>query len=481
MNSFNAFLALVARVEAQGPFVCGIVFKTQTEVVSFGDVPKKFLSLAPLPEFERAVEDRPGLDEIVPVVRVHSPKFWDRIMNQRNLGLGEAFIADEFTMEQGSVWHLVAFFIRNNIDLAVKISALEKARLFALYVRWRWNHSANEDIADHYDMGDDVMNPMLGRTGVYSCGYVLDEGENLDQLQENKLNLIFSKLRLKPGDHVLDTGCGNGGALIHAAQGFGVTGEGFSNSHHMVRLARENVKRNELTERLRIALADFSCLERFPSESFDAIYETGVWEHLPYEDYRYVMFHCHRILKPGGRMLIHSMGDVRFRHVRDEYVQKYIFRDSNQIILSKLLVEAEKLAMMPIDIENLGRHYYYTLWHWHDRLTAAADGVRDKTKLKVQQYFLQCGMAQSRFGAGAVYHVLLYKDRRTFTPVDHLWRITRHSMQRPALRMQSNAHNDIKNTAPDADPDKFTHDVYRRPSLSRRLSRLLSLLFRFYH
>ena len=469
---------LVERRSAEGPLVGGIVLKDAEGLLVFGAVPEPLRTMDPIPPERRAVEDRPAMDDIIPVVRIHNQRFWARIMTQKNLGLGEAYIDDDFSMENGSVWHLIAFFIRNDLDHVLTVGAWEKLKLFWMYTKWRWSESENAHIADHYDMGDDVMNPMLGRTGVYSCGYVINEKDELDQLQENKLNLIFSKLRLQPGEHVLDTGCGNGGALVHAAQAYGVTGEGFNNSYNMVRLARENVARNGLSDKLKISLDDFGALEKYPDNTFDAIYETGVWEHLAYEDYRYVMSQCHRILKPNGRLLIHSMGDIRHRHVRDEYIQKYIFRDSNQIILSKLLLEAERLKFLPGDIENLVRHYHYTLWWWHKNLVDASAQINDKHKLRVQEYFLQCCIAQSRYAAGAVYHVLLYKSRHEFT---QLHRVTKDNMQRPPLLMRSNAENEVALTGPQVRPEKFEERVYRRPSLARRLSRLASLLFRFYH
>jgi cyclopropane-fatty-acyl-phospholipid synthase len=475
---FNQFLAVMKRRAALRPWIGGIAFKHQGQVYAFGDVPERNKTIEPIPDALRVVEDRPGRDDIIPVVRIDNPRFWQRGMTQRNLGLGEAFIAGEFTMEQGSVWHMVAFFIRNEIDKSVGVSWAEKLELLAMYVKWRWSHNHNEDIADHYDMGDDIMTPMLGRTGAYSCGYVIGDADTLDEMQVNKMNLIFSKLRLKPGERVLDTGCGNGGCLIHAAQGYGVTGEGFSNSYNMVRLARENVQRNGLQSQLQIKLDDFQSLRGYPSESFDAIYETGVWEHLPYEDYPFVMAQCYRILKPGGRILIHSMGDYRNRHVRDEYIQKYIFRDSNQIILSKLLVEAEKLGFYVGDVENLGRHYYHTLWWWDRNLGAAAAEIPDKKKLRIQQYFLQCGMAESRFGDGALYHLLLYKNPRNYLD---LWRITKDNMTRRPLQMKSNADNRVTLMSPDADPQKWKQQVYKRPGLRTRVDRLWNLVTSFYH
>src|SRR3954470_15872193 len=119
----DPFLAQFLRL-MEGPraFVGGIVFKYEDKVFAFGAVPDSYRTLDPIPESARAIEDRPGMDEILPVVRVHGAGFWRRLLTQRNLGVGEAFIAGEFSMEQGSVWHMLSVFLRNEIDKQVTLS-----------------------------------------------------------------------------------------------------------------------------------------------------------------------------------------------------------------------------------------------------------------------------------------------------------------------------------------------------------------------
>src|SRR5438128_649763 len=141
-NMADPFLARVLRLlESARPsrsFVGGIVFKYQDKVFAFGTVPDHYRTLDPIPDSERAIEDRPGMDDILPVVRVHSGNFWRRLVTQRNLGVGESFIAGEFSMEQGSVWHMLAIFLRNEVDKQVTLSVEEKLKLAAMYAKWRW-------------------------------------------------------------------------------------------------------------------------------------------------------------------------------------------------------------------------------------------------------------------------------------------------------------------------------------------------------
>jgi len=424
----------------------------------------------PLP----ALRDRHPGEWVHPVVRIHDRDFFVRLLAQRNLGLGESFLAGGFEMLRGSVHHFIAFFLVNGIDRGIRLGFTEQAKLFWQYAKWRATRSHNEDIADHYDIGDNIMVPMLGATGCYSCGYMESESDDLDRMQLNKMNLIFSKLRLEPGMRILDTGCGNGGMLVHAAMSWGCEGEGFTNSHNMASLARRNAERNGVAGKVRIHHADFSQLKRYPDGHFDAVYEVGVWEHLPFSDYPGVMRECHRILKPDGRMLIHSMGSHTAKHARDAYIQKYIFRDSNQVRLHLLLDEARQHDMFVADVENIGRHYYWTLWYWRRNLLEAyeRDPSISERDFRVMLYFLECGMAESRCGDGSVYHLLLFNDARDYRQT---WRVDGriHAPGRGAIRempflmepcnLNEHLHNDA------FAPGKLDEPVYRRPGAFARL------------
>ncbi len=423
-----------------------------------------------------ATRDEHSGQWIYPVAKINDAAFFTRVIAQRNLGMGEAFLAGEFEMLRGSVHHLICFILVNRIDRNVTMPVKEQAKLVAQYAKWRLDHSQNEDIADHYDIGDNIMIPMLGATGCYSCGYMEHESDDLDALQLNKMNLIFSKLRLTPGMRILDTGCGNGGMLTHAALAWGCEGVGFTNSFNMAALARRNAHSNDVGDRVTIHHADFSLLESFPDASFDAIYEVGAWEHLAFDDYEKVMAECHRILKPSGRMLIHSMGSHEKKHPRDGYIQKYIFRDSNQIRLHLLLDEARKHDMYVADVENIGRHYFWTLWWWRKNLLDAYenDPSISERDFRVMLYFLECGMGASRFGSGTVYQILLFNDCRDYT---FTWRVDERlsangGMQHRAMSMiPSNANPALHVTA---GPDKLAESVYSKPPLRKRLRLLAS-------
>ncbi len=429
----------------------------------------------PLP----ARRDRKPGEWVDPVMHVKTGAFFVRALAQRNLGVGESFLAGEFEMLRGSVHHFVMFFLANAIDRGIALPATESAKLIWQFARWRATRSHNEDIAEHYDVGDNIMVPMLGATGCYTCGYMRSEDEDLDRMQVNKMNLIFSKLRLRPGMRVLDTGCGNGGMLVHAALSWHCEGEGFTNSYNMASLAQRNADSNGVGDRVKIHHADLSLLREYPDHHFDAIYQVGIWEHIPFADYAEVVRECHRILKPNGRILIHSIGSHTAKHVRDGFIQKYVFRDSQQLRLHSLLDEARKHDMYVADIENIGRHYYWTLWYWRRNLIEAYErdpSIRERD-FRVMLYFLECCMGESRAGDGSLYHVLLHREARDYRQT---WRVDGRMQEpgrgaiddRPFLMKPCNENEHLHNDA--NTPGRLARPVYRAPGILRRVHHILS-------
>jgi hypothetical protein len=180
-------------------------------------------------------------------------------------------------------------------------------------------------------------------------------------------------------------------------------------------------------------------------------------------------------------MLIHSMASQDRVHKRDGYIQKYIFRDSNQIRLHLLLAQASRLDMAVADVENIGRHYHFTLFHWRKNLIEAyeRDPSISERNFRVQLYFLECGMSESRFGDGALYHILLFKDPRDYT---NLWRIDGRLhdpaksgiIDRPFHMVPSDQNQHLHNDQ-FADGKKAAR-VYQRPSYRQRISQVVDIL-----
>ena len=253
----------------------------------------------------------------------------------------------------------------------------------------RWlgfgRHTRGRDAATvrhHYDVGNDFYALWLDRRSIYSCAYFPTGTEDLDAAQEAKLEHICRKLRLQPGEHVLDVGCGWGGLLEYAATRFGVSGIGITLSEPQAEAARARLGAAGVGDRVRIEVRDYRDL---PADwLFDKAVSVGMREHVGAARLPDYFAAVHRALRPGGLFLDHGLmrggaaeqsgvGRWIARRLwrRDAFIQRYVFPDGELVPLGTLLGMAERTGLEARDVENLREHYILTLHHWVARLGRA--------------------------------------------------------------------------------------------------------------
>ncbi len=244
-------------------------------------------------------------------------------------------------------------------------------------------HSLERDraaVRHHYDLGNDFYALWLDRRMVYSCAYFPTGGETLDDAQEAKLELICRKLRLRPGERLLDIGCGWGGLISFAAERYGVEALGITLSQAQAQLARERIAAAGLSGRCRVEICDYRELP--PSEVFDKVVSVGMVEHVGRAQMRAYFETAFRHLRPGGLFLNHGIvlaapqpgGTLRRLGARlwgqGAFIQHYIFPDGELLPAGEMLSHAEACGFEPRDLESLREHYALTLDHWRRRLEA---------------------------------------------------------------------------------------------------------------
>lgn len=234
--------------------------------------------------------------------------------------------------------------------------------------------SNQEAIQHHYDISNAFYRLFLDERMVYSCGYFRDFANGIDQAQIDKLDHICRKLRLKPGERLLDIGCGWGAMLIHAVKNYGVVGHGVSLSQAQTELARERIRAEGLEDRITIEIKSYAEL----SGSFDKISSIGMFEHLGLANHATYFAVVQRLLKPGGIYLHHaitrrSKGDIK-KTLRKgpEYkaLIKYIFPGGELDTIGMTLGNLEAHGFLVYDVENLREHYARTCRLWAERLHA---------------------------------------------------------------------------------------------------------------
>jgi len=237
-------------------------------------------------------------------------------------------------------------------------------------------HSVERDrqaVTYHYDVSNDFYALWLDARMVYSCAYFQKPDDALDVAQERKLDYICRKLRLRPGQRLLDIGCGWGGLVIHAAQHYGVDATGITLSQPQADLANIRIAEAGLSDRCRVLVRDYR--EVNEPGIYDALASVGMFEHVGEKMLPTYFSHAWELLKPSGVFLNHGI-TRRFDtppHNEHSFSDAYVFPDGELIPISASLHVAEEAGFEVRDVESLREHYMLTLRQWVKRLEERHD------------------------------------------------------------------------------------------------------------
>jgi cyclopropane-fatty-acyl-phospholipid synthase len=245
---------------------------------------------------------------------------------------------------------------------------------------WRWwRHTRNRDrrnISYHYDVSNDFYGLWLDKNRVYSCAYFENGDEDLDGAQVKKLDLICRKLMLKPGERLLDIGCGWGGLILRAAERYGVTALGITLSDNQHDYVKAEIARRGLAGRVEVRLMDYRDVPE--DQPYDKIASVGMFEHVGRKNLPAYFSKIHRLLRPGGLVMNHGITSVAVQAHGlgsgiSEFIDDYVFPGGELTHVSHVMRELALSGLEPLDVENLRPHYARTLWNWVERLEARAD------------------------------------------------------------------------------------------------------------
>jgi cyclopropane-fatty-acyl-phospholipid synthase len=231
-------------------------------------------------------------------------------------------------------------------------------------------HSLERDAAAiryHYDVGNEFFALFLDESMTYSCAIFSRGAQTLEEAQRTKLDLVASKLELKPGMRLLDVGCGWGSFAIHAAQHHGATVTGLTLSPSQAELARKKVAQAGLSEQVEIRVADY---RELPGGSFDAIASIGMSEHVGESQIDRYAKSLFALLRPGGVLLNHAIAalDPEYDSLDDEFSMRYVFPDGEALPLSRVQLAVERAGFHVDQVEGFREDYSRTLRDWTERL-----------------------------------------------------------------------------------------------------------------
>ena len=229
---------------------------------------------------------------------------------------------------------------------------------------------SQHNVQHHYDLGNDFYKLWLDQRMVYTCAYYDTPTATLDEAQVAKLDHVCRKLQLKPGQKVIEAGCGWGALALHMAEHYGVEVIAYNNSKEQVAYARDRAATMGLDDRLTFVEDDYRTIDT----RCDAFVSVGMLEHVGRGSYRSLGALIKRVLKPNGFGLIHSIGRS-FPHVPDKWITKYIFPGGHIPSLSEAMAVFEPDRFSVLDVENLRPHYARTCAAWLQNFEAVADQV----------------------------------------------------------------------------------------------------------
>src|SRR4029453_1520324 len=205
----------------------------------------------------------------------------------------------------------------------------------------------------------------------YSCGYFTDPANSIEQAQLDKKAHIASKLYLKPGQRVLDVGCGWGGLALYLNRVADVDGLGVPLSKEQLEVARTRAEGGGVADRVKFELVDY----RDVTGKFDRVVSIGMFEHLGPPFFQTFFHKCRELLADDGVALVHTMGRMGKPGTTDRFILKYIFPGGYLPALSEIVTASERERLIMADCEALRLHYVYTLLAWYERLKARREGV----------------------------------------------------------------------------------------------------------
>jgi cyclopropane-fatty-acyl-phospholipid synthase len=348
------------------------------------------------------------------------------------LNLGESYIYGDFDVEGDLIaaFPLTSAFEELDLGLGDKLGLAWKLRSLPREGSTRGGRQAadmsgathsrrrdREAISYHYDVSNDFYALWLDRRMVYSCGYFADPEEDIHAAQERKLDYICRKLRLEPGERLLDIGCGWGGLVIHAAKHYDVEALGITLSQPQVELAQQRIEEAGLDGRCRVVYQDYRDVDP-GEEPFDKLVSVGMFEHVGEAKMRVYFERAWDLLRREGLFLNHAIARPGWQPKDDDpdtFSNRYVFPDGELTPISHSLRIAEDLGFEVRDVESLREHYALTLRRWVRRLEQRHDQALnhvDEVTYRVWRLFMSGSAHGFETGRLNVYQALLAKPGR---------------------------------------------------------------------
>ena len=346
-------------------------------------------------------------------VRVTDRKTLFAIARNPRLGLGEAYMDGRLIVEDGTILDLMRLVVGANRweDKGKGRAAMNKGKgKWKALFRRNKAKASRRNVAHHYDIGNDLYRLFLDEDLQYSCAYFTDPANSLEQAQADKKAHIAAKLYLKPGQRVLDIGCGWGGTALYLNRVADVDVLGITLSEEQLKVARARAEEAGVADRVKFELIDYREIEG----RFDRIVSIGMFEHVGAAHYDEFFAACRNLLAEDGVMLLHTIGKYGKASAPDPFTDKWVFPGYHLPSISQLAAASERQRLITSDLELLRVHYAYTLRHWLERARANRDKIvalHDERFFRMWEFYLSGGVVAFESGSMCNFQAQYIRDR----------------------------------------------------------------------
>ncbi len=292
---------------------------------------------------------------------------------------------------------------------------LKKLRRFLNRPRTNTLDDSRGNIQHHYDLGNDFYELWLDNEAMqYTCAYYPEPNMTLEQAQRAKMDHVCRKLQLKPGDQVVEAGCGWGGLARHMARHYGVNVTSYNISHEQIRYARAKTKEQGLDSRVTYVEDDYRNIDG----KYDVFVSIGMLELVGRNNYRELGRVANNCLKETGRGLIHSIGRNK-AELMNAWIEKRIFPGAYPPSLSEMMEIFEPYRFSVQDVENIRLHYARTLAHWLERFEKNAHQIEktyDRAFVRAWRLYLAGSIAAFTTASLQLFQVVFTRERNNNLP-----------------------------------------------------------------
>lgn len=375
-------------------------------------------------------ESQPGEAASFTLVLQHAGSLRRMFTPPTELMMAEAYIYNDIDIlgDIESVFPLAEYLRNKSWSIAERLRFLRELRSLpnrgsmhigrqAAAVLGRLHSKARDRqaVTYHYNTSNEFFRLWLDSNMVYSCAYFAVPEDDLDKAQTQKMDHICRKLRLQPGDRLLDIGCGWGGLAIHAAREYNVNVLGITLSQPQAELANARIQHARLSGQCRVEVCDYRDIDG--PGSFDKLVSVGMFEHVGAVQLPEYFSQAFRLLRPGGVFLNHGItcNANELPSSEPTFSDKYVFPDGELLPIHTIMQIAESAGFEVRDVESLREHYALTLRQWVRRLEARHDEAcrfTDEATYRVWRLFMSGSARGFQTGRLNVHQTLLSKSNK---------------------------------------------------------------------